>query len=59
MLERFAGCTPVLSYALEVEKLTTAKKPNLILNVDGAIGVALVDIFRSSGCFSPYVFYSS
>ncbi|NTV98748.1 MAG: ATP citrate lyase, partial [Chlorobiaceae bacterium] len=30
--------TPCLDYALEVEKITTAKKDNLILNVDGTIG---------------------
>ncbi|KAL3192613.1 hypothetical protein MRX96_058835 [Rhipicephalus microplus] len=45
--------TPVLDYALEVEKITTSKKPNLILNVDGLIGVAVVDLLRSSGCFTP------
>jgi len=35
---------PLLSYALEVEKITTSKKNNLILNVDGVIGVTLVDV---------------
>ncbi|XP_064456434.1 ATP-citrate synthase-like [Ornithodoros turicata] len=45
--------TPVLDYALEVEKITTSKKPNLILNVDGLIGVAVVDLLRHSGCFTP------
>ncbi|ESO12632.1 hypothetical protein HELRODRAFT_155589 [Helobdella robusta] len=44
--------TPLLDYALEVEKVTTSKKPNLILNVDGLIGVAMVDLLRSSGCFT-------
>ena len=44
--------TPLLDYALEVEKITTSKKPNLILNVDGAIGVAMVDMLRHSGCFT-------
>jgi ATP citrate (pro-S)-lyase len=34
----------VFSFALEVEKETLAKKANLILNVDGAIGAALADI---------------
>jgi ATP citrate (pro-S)-lyase len=29
------------------------QKPNLILNVDGMIGVATVDLLRSSGCFTP------
>lgn len=36
--------TPCLDYALEVEKVTTAKKDNLILNVDGTIGCILVDL---------------
>ncbi|KZS14350.1 ATP-citrate synthase [Daphnia magna] len=44
--------TPLLDYALEVEKITTSKKPNLILNVDGIIGVAFVDLLRNSGCFT-------
>lgn len=44
--------TPLLNYALEVEKLTTAKKPNLILNVDGCIAVCMVDLFRHSGAFT-------
>uniref|UniRef100_H2ZP62 ATP-citrate synthase n=1 Tax=Ciona savignyi TaxID=51511 RepID=H2ZP62_CIOSA len=44
--------TPLLDYALEVEKVTTAKKPNLILNVDGFIGVAFVDLLRGCGCFT-------
>ena len=39
--------TPVLDYALEVEKITTKKKDNLILNVDGCIGVCFVDLLRS------------
>lgn len=38
-----------LTYALEVEKLTLEKKANLILNVDGHIGVILLDIFESIG----------
>ncbi|RWS26815.1 ATP-citrate synthase-like protein, partial [Leptotrombidium deliense] len=45
--------TPILDYALEVEKITTSKKPNLILNVDGMIGVAIVDLLYHSGCFTP------
>ena len=44
----------MLDYALEVEKITTSKKPNLILNVDGIIGVAFVDLLRNSGCFTRY-----
>tara|TARA_B100000524_G_scaffold320968_1_gene201633 strand:+ start:1940 stop:2662 length:723 start_codon:yes stop_codon:yes gene_type:complete len=43
----------VLDYAMQVEKLTTRKKSNLILNVDGTIGTAFVDLLRSSGCFTP------
>ncbi|KZK74511.1 MAG: ATP citrate lyase [Pelodictyon luteolum] len=35
---------PILDYALEVEKVTTSKKDNLILNVDGTIGCILVDL---------------
>jgi ATP citrate (pro-S)-lyase len=44
--------TPLLDYALEVEKITVSKKPNLILNVDGCIGVAMVDLLRNCGCFT-------
>jgi ATP citrate (pro-S)-lyase len=44
--------TPVLDYARAVENITTAKKDNLILNVDGAIGVLFVDLLRNSGAFS-------
>jgi ATP citrate (pro-S)-lyase len=39
--------TPLLDYALQVEKLTTAKKDNLILNVDGCIGICFVDMLRN------------
>ncbi|XP_052812732.1 ATP-citrate synthase-like [Mya arenaria] len=44
--------TPMLDYAIEVERITTSKKPNLILNVDGFIGVAFVDLLRNCGCFT-------
>ncbi|XP_069111332.1 ATP-citrate synthase-like isoform X1 [Argopecten irradians] len=44
--------TPLLDYAIEVEKITTSKKPNLILNVDGFIGVAFVDLLSNCGCFT-------
>ncbi|KFO28525.1 ATP-citrate synthase [Fukomys damarensis] len=44
--------TPLLDYALQVEKITTSKKPNLILNVDGLIGVAFVDMLRNCGSFT-------
>ncbi len=37
----------LLNYALEVEKITTAKKGNLILNVDGCIGITFVDMMNS------------
>ena len=52
-LKKFAAehfpSTPLLEYALEVEKLTTSKKDNLILNVDGTIGILMVDMWRSLG----------
>lgn len=51
VLEKFPQC-PVLKYALEVEKVTTSKKPNLILNVDGCIAVCFVDLLRSCGSFT-------
>nr|CAD2208993.1 unnamed protein product [Meloidogyne enterolobii] len=44
--------TPLFDYALKVEQITTSKKPNLILNVDGAIGTIFVDILRNSGMFT-------
>ena len=44
--------TPIFNYALEVEQITTSKKPNLILNVDGIVAVAIVDLLRNSGCFT-------
>uniref|UniRef100_A0A4W4FZ59 ATP-citrate synthase n=1 Tax=Electrophorus electricus TaxID=8005 RepID=A0A4W4FZ59_ELEEL len=44
--------TQLLDYALDVEKITTSKKPNLILNVDGFIGVAFVDLLRVCGGFT-------
>ncbi|XP_057322341.1 ATP-citrate synthase [Microplitis mediator] len=43
---------PLVEYALEVEKITTSKKPNLILNVDGMIACAFVDMLRNSGSFT-------
>ncbi|CAI5456265.1 unnamed protein product [Caenorhabditis angaria] len=49
----FTQETPLLEFALEVEKIMTAKNPNLILNVDGAIGVIFVDILRHSKVFTP------
>jgi len=44
--------TEIFDYALEIEKVTTKKKSNLILNVDGAVAVAFVDLLRGSGVFS-------
>ena len=41
--------TPLLEYALTVEQLTTSKKDNLILNVDGTIGILMVDMWRALG----------
>jgi len=40
---------PLLDYALSVEAVTTQKKGNLILNVDGVIGVLLVDLLQELG----------
>jgi len=41
--------TPLLDYAMSVEAVTTQKKSNLILNVDGCIGVLLVDLLKEVG----------
>jgi ATP-citrate lyase alpha-subunit len=38
---------PYLDYALEVEKITTAKRNNLILNVDGCIGICFLDLLEN------------
>lgn len=51
VLENFPA-KPLVEYALEVEKITTSKKPNLILNVDGIIASAFVDMLRNSGTFT-------
>jgi ATP citrate (pro-S)-lyase len=50
-LENFKGNT-VLQFALAVEQVTTRKKANLILNVDGCIAVCFVDMLRGCGAFS-------
>ena len=42
----------LLDYAIAVETVTTSKKDNLILNVDGCVAVCFVDLMRSSGAFS-------
>jgi ATP citrate (pro-S)-lyase len=39
--------TPLLDYAREVEKITTSKRDNLILNVDGCIGICFADLLRN------------
>lgn len=44
--------TTLLDYALAVEEVTTSKKDNLILNVDGAIAVSFIDLMRSCGAFT-------
>mmetsp|Transcript_55763 Transcript_55763/g.103149 ORF Transcript_55763/g.103149 Transcript_55763/m.103149 type:complete len:1088 (-) Transcript_55763:158-3421(-) len=44
--------TDILDYALEVEQITTKKRANLILNVDGCIAVSFVDMLRSCGAFT-------
>src|SRR5579871_5339843 len=45
--------TKLLDYALAVETVTTSKKDNLILNVDGCVAVCFVDLLRNCGAFSP------
>ncbi|KAF2483171.1 citrate synthase-like protein [Neohortaea acidophila] len=44
--------TKLLDYAIAVETVTTSKKDNLILNVDGCIAVCFVDLLRNCGAFS-------
>ncbi|MFH1588677.1 MAG: citrate/2-methylcitrate synthase [Candidatus Diapherotrites archaeon] len=39
--------TELLDYSLEVEKITTSKRNNLILNVDGCIGILFADLLRN------------
>jgi len=46
--EKFPS-TGYLDYALEVERLATRKRNNLILNVDGCIGVLCCDLLREIG----------
>jgi ATP citrate (pro-S)-lyase len=50
-LDNFSDNT-VLKFALAVEQVTTKKKENLILNVDGCIAVCFVDMLRSCGAFT-------
>jgi len=40
------------NFALEIEKITTGKKGNLILNVDGAIGALLLDYLSEKEGYS-------
>lgn len=42
----------LLDYALAVETVTTSKKDNLILNVDGCVAVCFVDLLRNCGAFT-------
>ncbi|KAH8816262.1 citrate synthase-like protein [Xylogone sp. PMI_703] len=49
--KRFPSCK-LLDYALAVETVTTSKKDNLILNVDGAVAVSFVDLLRNCGAFT-------
>lgn len=49
--KNFGNCE-YLKYALEVEQITTKKKANLILNVDGCIAVCFMDMLESTGLFS-------
>ncbi|WFD40176.1 ATP citrate synthase [Malassezia japonica] len=51
VLENFES-HKMLDYALAVERVTTAKKETLILNVDGCIAVCFVDLLRDSGAFT-------
>eukprot|EP00401_Gymnodinium_catenatum_P072500 CAMPEP_0117525550 /NCGR_PEP_ID=MMETSP0784-20121206/35826_1 /TAXON_ID=39447 /ORGANISM="" /LENGTH=1092 /DNA_ID=CAMNT_0005321747 /DNA_START=60 /DNA_END=3338 /DNA_ORIENTATION=- len=44
--------TRILDFALGVEQVTTKKRANLILNVDGCIAVCFVDMLRSCGAFT-------
>jgi succinyl-CoA synthetase alpha subunit len=38
---------PYLDFALEVEKITTSKRNNLILNVDGCVGICFLDLLEN------------
>ncbi|MCJ1339439.1 citrate synthase [Bachmanniomyces sp. S44760] len=50
--KNFPSCK-MLDYAIAVETVTTSKKDNLILNVDGCVAVCFVDMMRNCGAFSP------
>jgi len=49
LMEKYIGkeIGPHLQFALEVEKITTAKKGTLILNIDGAIAAAMLDMLQA------------
>jgi len=51
-VKKYFESSQILDYASEVELLTTKKKANLILNVDGAIACAFVDLLRGCGAFT-------
>ncbi len=44
---------PLTDYALQVQAITTQKKPNLILNVDGTIAVGLIDFLTQKEKLDP------
>ncbi|CAK9007325.1 ATP-citrate synthase (ATP-citrate (pro-S-)-lyase) (Citrate cleavage enzyme) [Durusdinium trenchii] len=44
--------TDVLDFGIAVEQVTTQKKANLILNVDGCIACCFVDLVRNCGAFT-------
>jgi ATP citrate (pro-S)-lyase len=43
-----------LAFAREVESITTAKKTNLILNVDGVIAAVMLDLLTTELEYTPY-----
>jgi ATP citrate (pro-S)-lyase len=56
LVERFTGNSngdKYLNFARGVESVTTAKKGNLILNVDGAIAAIMLDLLESELSYSP------
>jgi len=50
--KKFFKDTSILDFALAVEQITTKKRANLILNVDGCIAACFTDMLRSCGAFS-------
>ena len=47
------GRTPHLDFAKSVEEITTSKKGNLILNIDGNIAAILLDVLSEYEGYSP------